>query len=159
MIARIQKIGNRCLSLTMATALLGLPVETFPTMAAEGTTPSANDGFGGLDLLTDLRLPPAAEVSEVTFAKDIQPIFEKSCVQCHGAEKQKGKYRLDTLDAALKGGGSGEVIIKGASAKSPLVVAVARLDPDSAMPPDGKIEPLTSAQVGLIRAWIDRGAK
>lgn len=159
MIACIQNTLHRRLSPTRATVIFGVLIASLRVPAAEGTTSSANDGFGGLDLLTDLRLPPAAEVSEVTFAKDIRPIFEKSCVQCHGAEKQKGKYRVDTLEAALKGGGSGEVIIKGASAKSPLVLAVARLDPDSAMPPDGKIEPLTSAQVGLIRAWIDRGAK
>lgn len=152
MIACIQSTLYRTLSPTKATVILGVLIASLGASAAE-------DGFGGLDLVTDLRLPPAAEVSEVTFAKDIRPLFEKSCVQCHGAEKQKGKYRLDTLEAALKGGGSGEVIIKGASARSPLVLAVARLDPDSAMPPDGKIEPLTAAQVGLIRAWIDRGAK
>lgn len=150
---------NRLPSRQIAAAILGALIETLRVSATEGAAPSSTDSLGGLDLLTDLRLPPAAEVSGVTFAKDIKPIFEKSCVQCHGAEKQKGKYRLDTLDAALKGGESGEVIIKGDSTKSPLVLAVARLDPDSAMPPNGKVEPLSSAQVGLVRAWIDSGAK
>lgn len=105
------------------------------------------------------KLPAVAAVKGVTFDKDIKPIFEKSCVKCHGAEKQKGKYRLDTLEAALKAGENGESILKGDSAKSPLVQSVARLDPDAAMPPDGKGDPLTAAQVGLIRAWIDQGAK
>lgn len=105
------------------------------------------------------KIPPAATVKGVTFEKDIKPIFEKSCVKCHGAEKQKGKYRLDTLEAAIKGGENGEAVIQGDGAKSPLVQSIARLDPDAAMPPDGKGDPLTAAQIGLVRAWIDQGAK
>jgi hypothetical protein len=105
------------------------------------------------------KLPPASSKKDLTFAKDILPIFQKSCVKCHGAEKQKGKLRLDTLEATLKGGENGESVVKGNSAKSSLVHTIARLDPDSSMPPDGKGEPLTKEQVGLVRAWIDQGAK
>lgn len=105
------------------------------------------------------KIPAAATVKGITFEKDIKPIFEKSCFKCHGAEKQKGKYRLDTLEASIKGGENGEAVIKGDGAKSPLVQSIARLDPDAAMPPDGKGDPLTAAQIGLVRAWIDQGAK
>ncbi len=105
------------------------------------------------------KLPPAATKTGLTFDKDIKPIFDKSCIKCHGAEKQKGKLRLDTLEASLKGGENGESIVKGNSAKSPLVHTIARLDPDSAMPPDGKGDPLTKEQIGIVRAWIDQGAK
>lgn len=105
------------------------------------------------------KIPAAAAVKGVTFDKDIKPLFEKSCFKCHGAEKQKGKLRVDSLEFILKGGESGEVVIKGDGTKSPLVQAVARLDEDAAMPPDGKGDPLTAEQVGLIRAWIDQGAK
>jgi mono/diheme cytochrome c family protein len=105
------------------------------------------------------KLPPAATKQGLTFEKDIKPMFEKSCVKCHGAEKQKGKLRLDTLEATLKGGENGESVVKGNSAKSPLVHTIARLDEDSAMPPEGKAEPLTKEQVGIVRAWIDQGAK
>ena len=105
------------------------------------------------------KLPPASSKKDLTFAKDIQPIFQKSCVKCHGPEKQKAKLRLDTLEATLKGGENGDCISKGNSAKSTLVHTIARLDPDAAMPPDGKGDPLTKEQVGLVRAWIDQGAK
>ncbi len=105
------------------------------------------------------KLPPASTKTGLTFTKDILPIFEKSCVKCHGTEKQKAKLRLDTLDATLKGGENGEAVIKASSAKSPLVHSIARLDPDAAMPPDGKGEPLSKEQIGIIRAWIDQGAK
>jgi cytochrome c5 len=105
------------------------------------------------------KLPPAAKKTGVTFDKDIKPLFEASCTKCHGAEKQKGKLRLDTLAAVMRGGESGKVIEAGHSAKSVLVHAVSGLDADTAMPPEGKAKPLTAEQVGLVRAWIDQGAK
>lgn len=105
------------------------------------------------------KLPPAAAKAGVTYAADIKPIFEKSCFKCHGSEKQKGKLRLDSLEAVLKGGEDGKILEAGKSADSAVVQAVARLDDDTAMPPDGKGDPLTKDQIGLIRAWIDQGAK
>jgi hypothetical protein len=109
------------------------------------------------------KLPPASDKKGVTFASDIKPIFDKSCVKCHGAEKQKGKLRLDSLEAALKGGQDGKVVEAGNSAGSILVANVAHLgDEDEFMPPPDnkdKIPPLTKEQIGLIRAWIDQGAK
>lgn len=104
-------------------------------------------------------LPPAAKKAGVTFDKDIKPIFEKSCVECHGEKKQKGKLRLDTLANALKASENGKSITPGKSADSSLVKAIARLVEDDAMPPEGKGKPLTNEQIGLIRAWIDQGAK
>ncbi len=106
------------------------------------------------------KLPPAAKQAGVTYDKDIKPVFEKSCFKCHGPEKQKGKLRLDSLLAAIKGGENAPDIVVKDSAKSPLIWSVARIgDEDDAMPPKGKGEPLTSEQVALIRAWIDQGAK
>ncbi|MCL4789589.1 MAG: c-type cytochrome [Verrucomicrobia bacterium] len=109
------------------------------------------------------KLPPASAQKDVTFAKDIKPIFEKACVKCHGAERPKAKLRLDNLEGALKGSADGKVIEPGHSAKSTLVHSVAQIgDQDYWMPPPDnkdKIPALTKEQVGLIRAWIDQGAK
>jgi hypothetical protein len=67
------------------------------------------------------------------------------------------------LETALKGGDNGKDIIPGDSAKSPLVSAVAHAgDPDDNMPPkkgEARNPRLTGEQIGLIRAWIDQGAK
>src|SRR5437762_7299038 len=82
------------------------------------------------------KLPPASTKQGVTYAADIKPIFDKSCIKCHGPEKQKGKLRLDSLAAALKGGEDGKVIEVGQSAKSMLVHNVAHVgDEDMFMPP------------------------
>jgi len=106
------------------------------------------------------KLPPASTKTGLTYDSDIRPIFAHSCFKCHGEEKKKGKLRLDSLAAALKGGEDGKVIKPGKSAESRLVHSVARIgDPDEFMPPEEKGKPLTAEQVGLIRAWIDQGAK
>ncbi len=105
------------------------------------------------------KIPPASTKKGVTYDKDIKPIFDASCFKCHGAEKQKGKLRLDSLAATLKGGENGKSVIPGKSAESTLVHSVARLVEDDAMPPADKGKPLTKEQIGLIRAWIDQGAK
>ena len=81
------------------------------------------------------KLPRAAAQQGVTFEKDIRPIFEASCFNCHGEEKQKADLRVDSLEAVLKGGEDGKVVILGDSAKSLLVIAVSGLDPEHAMPP------------------------
>jgi hypothetical protein len=111
------------------------------------------------------KLPPASTKTGVTYENDIKPIFEKSCFNCHSskAQKVKGKLKLDTVPTALKGGENGKDIIPGDSAKSPLVAQVSHVgDPDDFMPPkkaEAKNPPLTKDQIGLIRAWIDQGAK
>ncbi len=102
-------------------------------------------------------LPPAA-TTQIDFARDIEPILAANCVKCHGPDKQKSGYRLDSHDAAIKGGEGGAAIVVGKSADSPLIRYVAGLDPDIRMPPP-KAEPLPAAQVGLLRAWIDQGVK
>jgi hypothetical protein len=111
------------------------------------------------------KIPPASSQKNVTYEKDIRPIFEKNCFKCHGEEKQKGKLRLDSRDAVLKGSADddiGQVIKKGDGAHSILVQSVARVgDPDDAMPPLKKgspAKPLSAEQVSLIRAWVDQGA-
>ena len=102
------------------------------------------------------KLPPPA-VRPVDFARDIKPIFDKSCVPCHGADKHKGGFRLDS-PAALKGGDNyAPSIIPGKSAGSPLIHFVAGLVDDMLMPSKG--ERLTAEQIGLLRAWIDQGAQ
>ena len=109
-------------------------------------------------------LPPASTKQGVTYDADIQPIFEKSCYPCHSAKnpKPKGKLKLDTLDDVLKGGEDGPALVPNDSAKSAMVAMVSHVgDPDDYVPPKNRdhIQPLTKEQIGLIRAWIDQGAK
>src|SRR5258705_11067947 len=101
---------------------------------------------------------PAAATRKIDFAKDVQPLLAKTCYDCHGPEKQKGALRLDQKTAALKGGDTGPVLVAGKSADSLLIQAVAGTKEDLARMPK-KRDPLSSEQIGLLRAWIDQGAK
>ena len=138
-------------SMTKHIALLGIGVLAF-TLAV-----SAEEAATG-------KLPPPSDKKDVTYEKDIKAIFDKSCVKCHSGEKAKAKLHLDSLDGVLKGAKKDKVVEPGDSAKSKLVLATAHAlkDEDDWMPPlnnKAKIGPLTAAEVSLIRAWIDQGAK
>ena len=111
------------------------------------------DSFAAID---PAKLPPAA-TRPINFEEDIQPIFAKHCYSCHGPDKQKSDVRLDVKEKALSGGDSGPVILSGKSAESPLIHFVAGVVEDKVMPQKG--ERLSSAQIGLLRAWIDQGAE
>src|SRR6266568_1946177 len=99
------------------------------------------------------QLPPPAS-HNVNFSEEIRPIFEASCIKCHGRGKNKGGFRLDDRQTLLKGGESGPAIVPGKSAESLLISLVQGFDPDSVMPKKGSR--LTPDQIGLLRAWIDQ---
>src|SRR5687768_5662620 len=99
---------------------------------------------------------PAPAGRPVDFVKDIKPLFDASCVQCHAKGKAKGGLSLETRETLLKGGESAAAVVPGKSADSRLVHLVAALDPDNVMPIKGT--KWTADQVGLVRAWIDQGA-
>ena len=97
--------------------------------------------------------PPAAPVD---FTRDIQPILQSQCYECHGPEKARGRLRLDRRAAALEGGATGAAVIPGNSEGSLLIRRVLGLDDEERMPKDG--DALPEAQIALLRAWIDQGA-
>ena len=93
----------------------------------------------------------------VDFDKEIRPLLQERCVECHGAKKQKGELRLDAKVFAFKGGHEGAVIVPGNVAKSPLFTRITSNDEDERMPPKG--DPLTAAQIAAVKAWIEGGAQ
>ena len=129
---------------------IGVTAAAFTTQAAEKVHIDA------------AKLPPPAN-KNVTYVSDIKPLFEHSCVKCHGEQKPKGKLRLDSLEGIFKGGEDGKVVVPGKSTDSILIANIAHLgDPDEFMPPPKNkagIAPLTKEEIGLVRAWIDQGAK
>lgn len=93
----------------------------------------------------------------VDFVSDVRPIFERHCYECHGPDKQKSDYRLDIKSIALTGGEAhAPNIVPGTSASSPLFRFVSGQDKDLPMPPKSK---LSSAEIEMLKRWIDEGAK
>lgn len=108
---------------------------------------------GGAEIVA---IPPAAK-RDIDFIKDVQPLLREHCFKCHGSSRQEGGLRLDRRDDALNGGDGGPVFVAGKSEESKLIKYVAAVDPDVVMPPEG--DKLSDEQIGLLRAWIDQGAK
>lgn len=103
------------------------------------------------------RLLPPASSRPVDFVKDVQPLLRQHCFECHAAGNEEGGLNLGIRQRVFEGGDHGPVLIKGDSANSRLIHLVARLNPQEAMPPEGR--PLSQDEVGVLRAWIDQGAR
>ena len=104
----------------------------------------------------------ASAAEHVQFNRDIRPIFSDTCFACHGPDenKVKGKLRLDSLDAARKGGKSGEpAITPGHPEKSEVMKRLLTKDTDDHMPPADFHKVLSKAQIALVEQWIKEGAE
>ncbi len=92
------------------------------------------------------------------FEKKIRPVLADSCYQCHSAKAKKpaGGLLLDSRDAMLKGGASGQpAIVPGDVEKSLLIKAIRYSDAKLQMPMGGKL----SAQIIKdFEAWVKVGA-
>ena len=93
---------------------------------------------------------------QVDYVSDIKPILKERCFACHGALKQEGELRLDTVALMSKGGDSGPALVANAPDASLLVERVSAADEAERMPPEG--HPLTAEQIQLLATWIRQGA-
>src|SRR5947209_255798 len=101
-------------------------------------------------------IPHPAVAQSVDFERDVRPIFVQRCQECHGAEKSRGDLRFTSRAEALAPAASGEpVIVPGQADHSPLLQRITARD-QTRMPPRG--QPLTPAQIDLLRRWINQGA-
>ena len=108
--------------------------------------------------------------SEVSFSSDVQPIFEKHCIECHGSSGEgimASGFSVRDYDDVMKGTSFGKVIVPGSSMSSALYLVVAqKTAPEIHMPPhhteawaEGRGSPLSAEDVAIIGDWIDQGAK
>ncbi|MCZ6792623.1 MAG: hypothetical protein O7J95_03300, partial [Planctomycetota bacterium] len=109
---------------------------------------------------------PAARSStaavRVDFAREIQPLLERSCVGCHAGKKPKGNFRVTGRASLIQGGESGEpAIVPGRPGESPLIRFVSGRVEDMEMPPlkaRRDYPALTKREIDRLRAWIQGGA-
>lgn len=107
---------------------------------------------------------------EVSFARNVQPILEQRCIECHNASGEgQLASALSLADYAdlMKGTQFGPVVVPGSSVSSVLYMVVAgKTDAEIRMPPhheeswaEGRGDPLSDKEVATIATWIDQGAK
>jgi len=94
-----------------------------------------------------------SRASVEVFERAVLPILERSCIECHGAEEAEEDIRLDTLAYVLDD--RVQTVSRGDPDSSELVyrVELPHDDPD-VMPPEEDGEPLTAAEIDVIRNWI-----
>ncbi len=88
------------------------------------------------------------------FESRVRPLLVERCHKCHAGTMIKGKLRLDSREALLKGGETGPAIVAGKPDESRLMKAVRHQD-GLAMPPNGK---LNETQIAALAEWIKSGA-
>ena len=109
--------------------------------------------------------PPSAAVKavaikpgEISFAADVAPLLQEHCLKCHGGDETEANLSMATLQALLKGGRGGAAIVAGKGSDSLLVKKLLGAEIEGQRMPLGR-PPLADAQTGLIKAWIDQGAR
>lgn len=106
-------------------------------------------------LVLSLAGPSAHAAEEISFAKQVWPIFRQHCWSCHSGDKAEGSLRFDIEEHFRRGGDSGPAFVAGKPDESALVEQVAGKKP--AMPPKGPS--IGEAKVAILRNWIASGAK
>lgn len=100
----------------------------------------------------------------VSYNFDIRPILSDKCYACHGpdAKKREAGLRLDVAESAyakLKDG-KGVAIFPGKPEQSEVYKRITSVDPSYQMPtPESHLGLLNETEIGLVRKWIEQGAK
>lgn len=109
--------------------------------------------------LVGLAAEPSAAAApapgEVQFMRDVAPIIRDRCISCHGPNDPEGGLRLDIFESMIKG--DHPAVVPEYPEESEMIHRVTGEDASSRMPRDD--DPLTPAQIDLLRRWIKAGAK
>jgi len=99
-----------------------------------------------------------AASAAVDFEKQVLPIFQDRCFECHGPDKDKADLRLDTKEFIIKGGETGDTLVVGDPDASEIIFRIMLpADDDDIMPPKG--DTLTQEQIATLTDWIKEGGK
>jgi len=111
-----------------------------------------------LSLLLFLLLAPISLAAErIDYLRTIKPLLAARCYACHGALKQEGGLRLDTVALAKAGGDHGPALVPGNPADS-LLLARVRAKGKRRMPPAHEGEALQADEIASLEQWIRQGA-
>ncbi len=118
--------------------------------------------YSYLLLLVMLITGCAAEVRQISFQQNVQPILEENCIECHTAFEGEGYLEtgltMASYEELMQGDFYGPVIVPGDSRHSVLNMLVeGRVDSSIRMPHER--DPLAPEDIEILRLWVDQGAK
>lgn len=98
-----------------------------------------------------------ASARAVDFKKDIQPILEKNCYECHSEKtgKKKAGFVFDDLSTFIKDINPKGIVVPGSPGESHMFEVITDRSHKHTMPPD---EALSSKDIAKLREWIESGA-
>ncbi len=133
------------------TATIIQPTETISPTETSAPVPT-NTQPDATATSSPTETPAAAVTTNISFAKDVMPILESACINCHGGEQVKEGLNMNTYEGLMAGSFNGAVIEPGKAANSFLVEQVV----NGEMPKRGP--KLTPEQIQIISDWINAGA-
>lgn len=95
----------------------------------------------------------SASSSNVSFSKDVMPILQNSCVNCHGGQKTEKGLDMTSYSALMNGSQRGAVVIPGNAANSSFIHLVV----NGNMPKRG--QKLSASQIQILTDWVNAGAQ
>ena len=126
------------------------PTETLaPATQAPATAPATEASAPSADATQTAQMTTGTGIS---FTKDIVPILDGRCVNCHGRQRTEEGLVLKSYSDIMQGSKNGMVVVPGDASNSLL----AQLVENQKMPKRGP--KLTPSQVQLIVDWINQGA-
>ncbi len=130
---------------------------TIPDLVDSYPANNAIDHFLAARIASVAKDSNQSEDGRVNYFKEVQPMLEKNCYDCHQGGKAQGDLRIDDHMSTLKGGESdGPAIVPGIIDESALIDRITSKDEEVVMPPKGG--PLSADEIALLERWIKDGA-
>jgi mono/diheme cytochrome c family protein len=150
------KAGNKDLAINLGVSKDLRSVNTIARLKAQKAA-SSKAAKEAAEKAAKAEVAKYAAIKEPKFEKDILPVFKQYCVKCHGKDKPKGKFRLDTF-AELQKGADGEPVVVAKKHDESLLYKLVILPTgnDDRMPKKG--DGLSKPVADLVRRWIEQGA-
>lgn len=165
----LMKYSRLCLvvgiSAMLAIVLLACASQPAAQPQAQTSNPGSNPGLAENSDNPITAVPPASNSAAqaagqsggtnggVSFSKDIMPIFQNTCVNCHGGEKTSKGLDMKTFASLMAGSQNGAILVPGDAANSKIIQSVE----SGKMPKRGP--KLTQDQIQLLVDWINSGAQ
>ncbi|MCL5962420.1 MAG: hypothetical protein M1358_24425 [Chloroflexi bacterium] len=140
----------------------GLPVLALPAVVAVAAavviaTAKPSTDWQGYRDPADVFKQDVAVADWPRYSQDIQPIFDRYCVECHGPTRAEEGLRLDSYDGAMKGTHYGPVVIPFEPDFSTLIAQLKHRTARELWMPPG--QDLSTNRITNIETWVKLGAR
>ena len=114
-------------------------------------------------LLICLYFSGCATAPQISYQRDVHPIFLDKCIACHTPPNGEGYKRsgldLKSYETLMKGSIYGPAIVPGNSRKSPLNMLVEGRAGNLSSEMKIRHTPITDHEIKILHLWVEQGAR